>query len=265
MFDYLKSEAVKAIRQSYQVLSQETNLSPQNEVVNKSLTHLVRTLTQCQDPKMGAALLNAPELREALEQLPGLCGQAECEMEKFWARKLIAEQDNRLENFWYYPEYCELCSAEQALLEPAKTFQRISFLGAGALPVTAFLLARHCAGTKVVCVDFDAEACDLSMQLSRRLNLQNSVDIRYIDALSYRPAEDELVICASLLQNGNKVYQRLQNHSCALMVRNAEGAYQFLYKPAQLPASGFREVAKTTPDARRINTTHYFERSANVG
>ena len=73
------------------------------------------------------------------------------------------------------------------------------------------------------------------------------------------PEKNELVVCASLLQGRQDVYQRLERHNCALMVRDAEGAYQFLYKAAELPQSGFREVAKTAVDPSRINTTRYYE------
>jgi hypothetical protein len=107
----------------------------------------------------------------------------------------------------------------------------------------------------------DPEACELSRQLIAKLGLSDAIEIRCMDALTYQPEENELIICASLLQGGDTVYQRLQNISCSLMVRDAEGAYQFLYKPAQLPKKGFRKIAKTIPNAKRINTTHYYEQS----
>lgn len=253
------NEAVVAIRQSYALLAKERNLSPHNEKVNHSLTRLVRTLTQCQAQDVTDFLLTTPSLSEEREKLPMLCGQAECEMEKFWARKLIAREDSHLNEFWYYPEYQELCRAEKELFA-GRRFSTISFLGAGALPLTAFLLAHNVQDAKIVCVDVDAEACDLADRLSEKLGLSRRVDIRCMDALQYDPADNELVICASLLRGGTQVYKRLRNHhNGALMVRDSEGAYQFLYKAAELPRAGFREVAKTTRDPRRINTSRYYE------
>ncbi len=259
-----KEYAVTAIRQSYAVLQHEKNLSPENMQVTHSLTHLVRTLTQSHAPEVSSYLLQTPDLCSEREHLPGLCGLAECQMEKYWAKKLLMQKSTSLEEFWYHSEYCELCNAEASLLQ-GRTFDRISFLGAGSLPITAFLLARSLPKTqKVICVDNDEEACDLSQQLVRKLDLGQHIDVRCQDARHYVPAENELVICASLLQGHNDVYKQLKTHSCDLMVRNAEGVYQFLYKPAVLPTSGFSEVARTKLDFKRINTTHYFEQEGRT-
>ncbi|MFN7113292.1 MAG: nicotianamine synthase family protein [Alphaproteobacteria bacterium] len=257
----LKQEAISAIRASYQLLRTEKNLSPLNDRVTHSLTHLVRTLTRCQSPELAKFLLDAPELAIEREHLPILCGIAECEMEKFWARHLIARPVCDLAEFWYFPEYTELCQAELDLFK-TRRFDRISFLGAGALPLTAFLLARHCPQSDIICVDFDEEACALAEKLSRKIGLKDQVSVQRMDALQYVPAKNELVICASLLQGREQVYQNMQGHDCALIVRDSEGPYQYLYKAAELPsAASFREIAKTQMDARRINTSRYFERA----
>jgi hypothetical protein len=259
----LKKQAVETIRRSYELLSREQDLSPENQQVNEHLTDLVRTLTRCQSAEVSDYLLETPELSTERERLPGLCGRAECEMEKYWARHLISCSVCDVSKFWYYAEYQELCRAEKALFA-GRDFGSISFLGSGALPLTAFLLARHFPGTRIICVDYDAEACDLAEQLSRKLGIAKDVEVRCMDALQYAPREHELVICASLLQGRESVYRRLKTMQCALMVRDSEGAYQFLYKPAELPAAGFRQIAKTEMDPRRINTSRYYERDKGL-
>lgn len=259
MLSTLKKHAADAIRQSYTVLREENNLSPGNARVTHSLTHLVRTLTRCHGSEVSKFLLHTPDLCAERHHLPMLCGQAECEMEKFWARKLISEPESKLEEFWYFSEYCELTRAEIALFK-SRRFDSISFLGAGALPVTAFLLARQFSDAKITCVDYDSEASELSRQLAHKLGFGKRMDIRCMDALQYVPAENELVICASLLQGRTEIYTRLSARNCALLVRDAEGVYQFLYKPAELPQAGFSQIAKTDIDPRRINTTRYYER-----
>lgn len=263
MLSALKNEAVSAIRQSYRVLTEEQNLSPENSRVTDCLTNLVRTLTRCQSPELSRFLLNTPELATEREFLPVLCGQAECEMEKYWARHLISRPVCDLAEFWYFPEYTELCSAELELFKTRK-FDRISFLGAGALPLTAFLLARHCPDSTIACIDYDTEACDLSDKLSRKLGLGQQVEIACMDALKYTPTQNELVICASLLQGREQIYKNLHDHDGALIVRDSEGPYQYLYKAAELPMPRFREVSKTTINAKRINTSRYFERNMDV-
>lgn len=257
----LKQDAVHAIQDSYRLLQAEQNLSPTNDRVTHSLTNLVRTLSRCQAPELACFLLNTPELTVEREELPLLCGLAECEMEKFWARHLIDCEVCDLREFWYYPEYMSLCQAELDLFK-SRRFSRISFLGAGALPLTAFMLAHHCPDTPVICVDFDREACDLAKQLSRKIGMEDQVQVTYMNALEYRPVPNELVICASLLQGRTEVYHNLQAYDCAMIVRDSEGPYRYLYRAAELPAPEiFSEIAKTSIDPKRINTSRYFVRT----
>lgn len=260
----LKNQAVDAIRRSYALLSREQNLSPDNKEVTETLTHLVRTLTKCQSPELVKFLSETPELATEREKLPVLCGIAECEMEKYWARKLISRTACDLAEFWYFPEYTALCKAEIELFRQ-RTFSRISFLGAGALPMTAFMLAQQCPDTPIVCVDYDAEACDLAKKLSKKIGLKDHVNVQWMDALQYTPVDNELVICASLLYGREEIYRRLDQHDCALIVRDSEGPYQYLYKAAELPSKlRFREIAKTKLDSLRINTSRYFVREMNA-
>lgn len=254
----LRQQAVMAIQDSYRLLKDEPRLSPDNTRVTKTLTHLVRTLTKCQSPELARFLLTTPTLAQEREYLPALCAAAECEMEKYWAKLLAQKTACDLAEFWYFPEYSALCAAELSLLKQ-KTFETISFLGSGALPMTAFLLARHFPQSRIVCVDYDAEACDLSQRLTKKLGLQHQVSIDCQDALAYEPTDHELVICASLLQGRQQVYRNLEKHETALIVRDAEGPYQYLYKAAEMPCSGFRQLAKTEMNPKCINTSRYFE------
>lgn len=251
-------QAVKAIRDSYQLLSASDNLSPHNAEVTGSLTLLVRTLTaNSTSQELTRYLLDTPDLAAERSNLPELCGRAECEMEKYWARKLLAQDKIDLRDFWYFDEYRALTRTEMRLFG-RRDFDDISFLGAGALPLTAIMMAHRFPATQVKCVDFDPEACALAQALVKRLGLRN-VSVHQMDALDYMPAQGELVICASLLQERGAIYRKLVDFPCTLMVRDAEGVYQFLYKAAELPESGFREVAKTKIHPKRINTTRLYE------
>lgn len=257
----LRRTAFDAIRHSYHVLSRESDLSPHNAKITETLTHLVRTLTHCQHcPAVCEDLLNAPDLATERACLPELCGRAECAMEKFWARKFIADATPDLNQFWYMAEYRALCDAEMELFRH-RSYARISFLGSGALPLTAFILAQRFPATKIVCVDYDAEACVLASTLAEKLELD--IDVIRMDAKDYRPVVNELVICASLLCGGMTVYETLSRQpDCDLLLRDSESAYRFLYKQARLPEAHFREVSKTGTDARRINTSRYYRQDA---
>lgn len=263
MFQDAKEQAVEAIRHSYRVLSTEQNLSPDNDRVSYALTGLRQALKGCQSPELVKFLLATPELSVERENLPDLCGRVTCEMEKFWAKKLIVEKKSSLEQFCYYPDYCELCRDEMSLVG-AKKFKHISFLGSGSLPMTALLVARHQPEAAITCVDHDPEAVGLSKELIRKMGLEKRIAVREMNAMEYVPERKELVICASMLRGYARIYARLREYGCALIVRNAEGQYLYIHRTAQLPESGFNIVAKTEISARRVNTSLYYESDAGA-
>lgn len=259
MFQSKKEEALSAIRGSFNVLTTEQNLSPKNETVTRSLTRLVRELAEnSSSTEITEFLLQTPDLKAERDNLPDLCGAAEGEMEKYWSELIATNPEARLADFWYYPEYVELTRAEMALMG-GRQFDSIAFLGAGALPMTAFLLAEKYPDATITCVDLDPHACVLADALSRKLGLADRIKIRCMDAMNYMPEQGQLIICASLLNHRESIYDKADKTDSALIVRDSEGIYQFLYKSAELPEKGFREVSKTAIDPKRINTSRYFE------
>lgn len=256
--DTLHLTATHAIQNSHHLLSTESDLSPNNGKITEALTHLVRTLTCCQCSAMTECLLAAQHLQREKEQLPELCGKAECEMEKYWTRKLLSSEQLCLRDFWYISEYEALCKAEAELIGN-KRYDRITFLGSGALPLTAIMLAEMFPQSHVNCVDMDAEACTLSYALIEKAGLGARISVLQQDAATYMPQGNELVICAALLQNAEVVYEHILLHpECDLIVRDSEGVYRFLYREAKLPDIRFVEIGKTTLDTRRINTSRYY-------
>lgn len=253
----LREDFIKAISTSYQLLSTAQDLSPNNKAVAKSIEDLIQKLTQCQSPALVQSLLNAPELKEARKYLPDLCAKADCETEKYWTRQMLAQPISDLSEYFNFPRYKELCAAEFNLFKD-HSFERISFLGSGAMPMTAFMLAKMYPDVPIVCVDYDEEACKLSRQLCEKLGLQDRVTILHMKALDYTPADKELVFCAALLEGKKDVYAHLDKYNSALIVRDAEGPYQYVYKAAELPKAHFQQVAKTEIDTRRINTSRFF-------
>lgn len=253
-----KKNAVDTIRQSYQVLSTESNLSPQNPLITHSLTKLVRGLSlYSKSSEISDFLLQTPELENERSHLPGLCAKAECEMEKYWAKRILSGEAV-LSDFWYHDEYRALVEAEAALISNMDKTSVISFLGAGALPLTAFMLADLFPQAQIRCVDFDSEATELARCLADKAGYAH-IEFYNMNATDYTAGQGDLVICASLLEGKDKIYKHLEMADCKLLIRDAEGVYRYLYKPADLPTSGFCEKAKTAIDNRRINTTRLFE------
>ncbi len=256
-----RSRAIDFLTATYQSLARQQDLSPNNPTVNQRLSTLVATLQSWQADGFGEGLAHEPCLAEVAQQLPRLCAIAECEMEKWWSRRVLqspCRAAQALEAFWYLENYRELCAAELDLLG-SEGGGRFAFLGTGALPMTAILLAQSDPAIELRCVDCDGEACELAEQLISRLGLAERITICETRAESFAPAQDETVICASLLRAPGLFTALHEAGARRLVIRDAEGVYRFCYRPADLPGAGFVERGRACPSPKRINTSRYFE------
>ena len=86
-----RSGAIGFVQKTYMTLSNQNDLSPDNEIVTKTLMSFVAFLKSVCGEDWASALPDEPELAEAAAHLPRLCGLAEVEMEKWWCRRFLAE------------------------------------------------------------------------------------------------------------------------------------------------------------------------------
>jgi hypothetical protein len=256
------------IQRTYEELAGQQDLSPANPIVNDRLSGLVTCLTVAHARNEGSILLCMNELREARNGLPSLCGRAECEMERFWAGRLLAKPTlglGHLEEFWYYENYKALWALERALLSNMP-IGRLVFLGSGPLPLTAIMAAGEPFIGGIVCVDHDETACVLSGQLIQALGLGHRITVHHISAQAFAFEPDDLVLCASLIAGKAELYDCLFRKGVVrFLVRDAEGAYCYLYEPSPLPnPAQFEGTGKTIPTPQCINTTRLFQRLGEV-
>jgi len=255
-----RTHAIEFIKQVYQTLADQTDLSPNNPMVTHWCKRFVEFLSATYSEDWAGHLPDAPELANVTSQLPVLCGVAECEMEKWWCRRFVACPDlsfEALAEFWYFENYRNLVAAELSLLGPA-VGTRAVLLGSGALPLTAILLAKLVPGLHVQCIDKDPEACELSCALLRRLGIENRTKITHGLAEREGFQSDDLVICASLLQAPN-LYAVLAGDGVKTFVtRDAEGLFRLCYRPASAPPIGYSPGGRTTACSSRINISRLF-------
>lgn len=257
---WTRETAIAYLNDTFQTLSSQTDLSPDNETVTRRLHELVATLADWHSSGFGADLADDPALSEARENLPLLCAEAEHQLEKWWCRKALASDSpaDVLAGFWYLPNYISLCGAE-AQLAGRDALRDAVFLGCGALPMTAIVLARSDADAHLTCIDADAQACALAAQLVRKLNLDNRIAVHQGRAETWPAAPGARVICASLL-DAPGLYDHLAARGVSrLFVRDVDGIYRWLYRPADLPGPEFRERTRTAVSRERINITRCFE------
>jgi nicotianamine synthase len=117
------------------------------------------------------AVLGDPRLAARLTDLRVRCAAGEYALERSWARRVLAAGDPvaELEHFPYLPNYRDLTRIEyHAVVGHAPCApRRALFVGAGPLPLSALLLARH--GVAVDALDVDPEAVALGGALARTL------------------------------------------------------------------------------------------------
>jgi len=257
-------DAIDFVKRVYVTLSVQADLSPNNQIVTCCSRAFVKFLGAAYLESWANDLPDAPELAEAASRLPVLCGLAECEMEKWWCRRFLAGRTlslDCLEKFWYFENYQTLVAAERSLLGSAIA-TRVVFLGAGALPLTAVLLAGLLPHLQVQCVDRDPEACELSIALTQKLGMGDRAKIIQSSAEEVDIQSDDIVICASLLK-APTLYDALARRGVkTFIVRDAEGLFRLCYKPALVPPIGYRPVGRTTACSFRINVSRLFSLGA---
>lgn len=252
-------QAVSYLETTYTLLSEQTDLSPDNEIINRGLSSLVSQLTHWQESPLFSFEDLALETEELLIKLPVLCAQAEIEMEKWWARKII-EGKQTLEDFTYLDNYKALTKAEYELLKNTRC-QNIIFLGSGSLPLTAMILSEQLPHLGFTCIDYDPEACDLAYNLIKQTHQESRIEVIEYPADDYTYHAQDMIICASLL-NASNIYEKLYSSNVPeILTRDVESFFSYLYHPAKQPCKlKYRETAKTQLNSQYINTSRYFER-----
>ena len=76
-------EATSFLMSTSQILASQSDLSPENDLVNSILSQLVRRLSLwSNDSELFQSLIEQETLKGIQAELPKLCAKAECEMEK---------------------------------------------------------------------------------------------------------------------------------------------------------------------------------------
>jgi hypothetical protein len=256
-----RSDAIRMVQKVYRTLLEQHDLSPDNEIVTRTLTNFVSFLKTEFEKVWAWDLPGEPMLAEAAENLPRLCGLAEVEMEKWWCRRFLAEEKlsfHSLEEFWYYENYCSLIEAELALLG-AQAGGCVVLLGSGALPLTAILLARSVPQLSIRCVDRDEEACEVAFRLIERLRLSGQIQIFALTAENYGFHQGDVAICTSLL-SAPGIFKVLADKSVGTFIlRDVAGLFRLCYMQAPRPPEPYRMIGETSASPRTINVSRLYK------
>lgn len=180
--------------------------------------------------------------KNEVENLQRICSEGECELEKYWARRIINSKSPSLtlKSFPYFENYLKLVELEVSSLQKCRKHEthEILFCGGGALPLTSIILAQK-FGISSTIIDNDKEAAALSQKLIQSLNLQTKITTLCRDAASFTNFYSFSVIYIAGLVGLSKERQELIfshiNKSIRkdthILVRSSYGNRKLLYRP----------------------------------
>jgi nicotianamine synthase len=222
----------------YQELISFESLEP-CEKVNNLFTRLVHLVTNNSDMD-AECVLTDPLIAKIQQHLRNLCAIGESQLELNWSTRISCHKhpEIMLTQFPYYQNYEQLTRLEFYTLKALETkpIQRVLFIGAGALPLTAILLARY-FGVLVDSLDIDVNAWQQATTLIQRLSLQSMIDCYHMNALECTDVSSyDAIFVAALAgveyEEKQKILMhlsRLMQSGTFLLIRTAESLKTLLY------------------------------------
>lgn len=256
-------------------LKKQTDMSPRNPVVNRTLGAFVPAMTKSYGEKTEARVLQRPSIVQARKALLEKLNQAECEMEKHWANTFVAEpklDSEKLKDFWYHENYVELTDYEvkhwKEIGDEPRPGDHVTFVGSGSLPLTAIMLQEK-TGAHVTCVDCDPKATELSRTMIDKLGMSKDVDVVQAtgEDASYEGVTHAVI--AALVPNQVGVLEKVmeQSPNARVAVRSADGLRTLLYAQSNMEGIeklGFEPTGQSETNDTVVNTLVTF-RPANSG
>ncbi|HEY3896797.1 MAG TPA: nicotianamine synthase family protein [Pseudonocardiaceae bacterium] len=260
------SEIVVDLLRLHQELSTLPTLEP-NAHTNALFDQLVRLVIDSDDDQAAQRVLAEPEIHRIVPELRGLCSSAEVELERAWARRIVASHDpeRELREFPYFTNYEQLTRMEHhGVLGVTERGSRcrMLFVGAGPLPLTSLLLASRHGRTDIDNIDVDPEAVRLATQVAGALRI-HSLRFWCADVLTCTNLANYDVVCLAALVGAepdlkSRVIKHLYQHmrpGALLLARSARSLRALLYPPLAIgDLAGFRPLAVLNPYTEVINS-----------
>lgn len=164
---------------------------------------------------------------------------AETNLEIHWANKLLKDGSKyfNIKDFVYYSNYRDLVNLEILNIKVyKKNIRKILFIGGGAMPITAIILAQK-YNCSVTILERDQESYDISIELISKLNLNNQINIVLCSALYYVGFyEYDLIYIAAMVGDNQKDKDAIINtisgsarYGTIILIRSAFAMKELLY------------------------------------
>tara|TARA_B110000977_G_C11069307_1_gene488998 strand:+ start:2144 stop:2917 length:774 start_codon:yes stop_codon:yes gene_type:complete len=225
-------DKVTEINSLYEEISQLKDFSP-SEKVNNAFSNLVQ-LAMKFDRKI--------ELSEnKKEHLQYLSAEAEYQLEKCWADKIINSIDpiKELETFPYFKNYQDLTTLEYNSLHSFSEHKshKVIFIGGGFLPLTSIVLANK-YNISSTTIDIDKEVTEKSRILVKSLKLDHLIDIQNSAGQTFNYQNYNTIFVAALAGLDSKtkteIFNQIKSTSpkkSHIVARSSWNNRELLYRP----------------------------------
>ncbi len=257
----------ECVRQSYAILKAQQDLSPHNEVINKTLGLLVNNASAHYEHYQLSNWAFSPETISILPEFRQLCAKAEAALENYWCSYFNQKSTLRLSDlreFPYYQNYVVIAQKELSLIsqkhdisKPAKFL----FVGSGPLPLSAIFIQQN-SSLELHLLDIDPQAITVSQQLTHKLDLPITHHIG--DAHCFDFSEYDFVFIASLVPNKDDLVATLNQQNVPFyMIRGADSVYQAFYEDLSDHTKLSRDFLYASSDDQTLNSSYLFFGSRN--
>lgn len=262
------------IREANELLQEELDLSPANQLVTNVISRLSLQLRSHYLLEEVQAVLSNEYIRMNLRKLQDKLSEAEFLVELSDSRHICKSEDSVLDIVTRLPVwniYMALVSRELSALrrfikqDSHAVKSPIVFVGSGPMPLSPIILHLF-GGVEVVCLEIDAVAYDASCSLLERMGLGTKVNVILENGSEFDYSSYSRIFVASLVRNKLAVLEQISRTSQnpLVAVRTAEGMRQIMYEAideSQLNKQGWRIMARTWPeDNLVINSTLFLDR-----
>jgi nicotianamine synthase len=166
-----RAAVVTQVRALHDALAACPDLTP-GPRTNEIFGRLVALAVDPAAAREADAVLADPAVETLLPALRQLCAAGEFELERHWARRVVAAPDPAAElaRFPYHRNYVDLTRLEHHAVSGLipERVGRVLFVGSGPLPLTSMLLAER-YGCEVDNLDREPDAVALGVALTDRL------------------------------------------------------------------------------------------------
>jgi len=261
------------IREVNELLQQEVDLSPANQLITNMIRRLSLQLRSHYLPEEVQAVLSNEYIRMNQRNLQDKLSEAEFLVELGDSLHICKLEDSVLDSIRrlsYWNIYMALVSEELSTLrritraDGQTEKSRIVFVGSGPMPLSPIIL--HLIGdVEVLCLEIDSVAYDASCFLLERMGLGNKVTVVMENGSNFDYSSYSRIFVASLVRDKLGVLNQIKRTSpdSLVAVRTAEGMKRIMYEAVdelQLKKQGWRILTRTWPEeALVINSTLFLD------